>query len=105
MPAAANTKIAAVATKRGEVGERVEVSKRGEVRLRHEERVFLRLQEHGEEEELRLEAAQKAMAQKIFPKVLERASGLVDTDGRVALCQIVRTEGSTPGKPGYKPKN
>ena len=42
------------------------------------------------------------MAQKIFPKVLERASGLVDTDGRVALCQIVRTEGSTPGKPGWK---
>lgn len=42
------------------------------------------------------------MAQKIFPKVLEQASGLVETDGRVALCQIVRTEGSTPGKPGWK---
>ena len=42
------------------------------------------------------------MAQKIFPKVLEQASGLVELDGRVALCQIVRTEGSTPGKPGWK---
>ena len=42
------------------------------------------------------------MVQKIFPKVLEQASGLVDADGRVALCQIVRTEGSTPGKPGWK---
>ena len=42
------------------------------------------------------------MSQKVFPRVLSRASELIDSDGRVALCQIVRTEGSTPGKPGWK---
>jgi len=42
------------------------------------------------------------VSQKVFPEVLSKASDLIDSDGRVALCQIVRTEGSTPGKPGWK---
>ncbi len=35
-------------------------------------------------------------------EVLARADRLMHRDGRVALCQIVRTEGSTPGKMGWK---
>jgi len=35
-------------------------------------------------------------------ELLREADRLVQRDGRVALCQIVRTEGSTPGKPGWK---
>lgn len=42
------------------------------------------------------------MSQKVFPQVLQQAAELLGSDGRVALCQIVRTEGSTPGKPGWK---
>ncbi len=35
-------------------------------------------------------------------ETLAAAERLLRRDGRVALCQIVRTEGSTPGKPGWK---
>lgn len=35
-------------------------------------------------------------------EVLAEAGGRVGRRQRVALCQIVRTEGSTPGKPGWK---
>lgn len=42
------------------------------------------------------------MSQKVFPEVLRRTAELVSREGRVALCQIVRTEGSTPGKAGWK---
>jgi xanthine dehydrogenase accessory factor len=34
--------------------------------------------------------------------VLLEAEAAVRRDGRAALCQIVRVEGSTPGKPGWK---
>lgn len=34
--------------------------------------------------------------------VLAEAECSLHSHGRVALCQIVRTEGSTPGKPGWK---
>ncbi|MDX1383723.1 MAG: XdhC/CoxI family protein [Thermoanaerobaculia bacterium] len=42
------------------------------------------------------------MSQKVFPRVLGRAREAVAEGERVALCQIVRTEGSTPGKAGWK---
>ena len=42
------------------------------------------------------------MSQKVFPEVLERVPEVLAAEGRVALCQIVRTEGSTPGKIGWK---
>ena len=42
------------------------------------------------------------MSQKVFPEVLQRVPEVLAAEGRVALCQIVRTEGSTPGKPGWK---
>jgi len=35
-------------------------------------------------------------------EVLAEAERSLQTQGRVALCQIVRTEGSTPGKAGWK---
>ncbi len=35
-------------------------------------------------------------------ETLAAAERLLREHGRVALCQIVRTEGSTPGKPGWK---
>jgi xanthine dehydrogenase accessory factor len=35
-------------------------------------------------------------------EVLAEAECSLHSHGRVALCQIVRTEGSTPGKPGWK---
>lgn len=35
-------------------------------------------------------------------EVLLEAEAAVCRDGRAALCQIVRVEGSTPGKPGWK---
>jgi xanthine dehydrogenase accessory factor len=34
--------------------------------------------------------------------VLAETARAVAADGRAALCQIVRTEGSTPGKPGWR---
>jgi xanthine dehydrogenase accessory factor len=34
--------------------------------------------------------------------VLHEAGRAVDRDGRAVLCQVVRTEGSTPGKVGWK---
>jgi len=34
--------------------------------------------------------------------VLEHAAAAVESDGRAVLCHVVRTEGSTPGKPGWK---
>jgi len=42
------------------------------------------------------------VSQKVFPEVLQRVPEILAAEGRVALCQIVRTEGSTPGKPGWK---
>ena len=42
------------------------------------------------------------VSQKVFRQVLREADRAVQGGGRVALCQIVRTEGSTPGKPGWK---
>ncbi len=36
------------------------------------------------------------------PEVLEEAQNSVQRQGRAALCQVVRTEGSSPGKPGWK---
>jgi xanthine dehydrogenase accessory factor len=42
------------------------------------------------------------MSQKIFARVLRSAEAEVARGGRVALCQIVRVEGSTPGKAGWK---
>jgi len=42
------------------------------------------------------------VSQKVFPEVLLRVHEVLAAEGRVALCQIVRTEGSTPGKPGWK---
>lgn len=36
------------------------------------------------------------------PQVLTEAERSVRIQGRAALCQIVRTEGSSPGKPGWK---
>ena len=38
----------------------------------------------------------------LFGDVLAETERALRTDGRVALCQIVRVEGSTPGKPGWK---
>jgi len=38
----------------------------------------------------------------VFPSVLREAAEVVEAEGRVALCQIVRVEGSTPGKAGWK---
>ncbi len=35
-------------------------------------------------------------------EVLREAESSVRRDGRSALCQVVRTEGSSPGKPGWK---
>ena len=35
-------------------------------------------------------------------EVLEEARSSVERNGRAALCQVVRTEGSSPGKPGWK---
>lgn len=34
--------------------------------------------------------------------VLSKVEGVLAADGRAALCQIVRAEGSTPGKPGWR---
>jgi xanthine/CO dehydrogenase XdhC/CoxF family maturation factor len=34
--------------------------------------------------------------------VLAEAERSLQSQGRVVLCQIVRAEGSTPGKPGWK---
>ncbi|HVR30438.1 MAG TPA: XdhC/CoxI family protein [Thermoanaerobaculia bacterium] len=42
------------------------------------------------------------MTQKVFSDLLREAHQAVAAGGRVALCQIVRTEGSTPGKAGWK---
>lgn len=36
------------------------------------------------------------------PEVLQEAEKSVRRSGRAALCQVVRTEGSSPGKPGWK---
>src|SRR5688572_26715937 len=38
----------------------------------------------------------------LFGEVLAATERALRADGRVALCQIVRAEGSTPGKPGWK---
>jgi xanthine dehydrogenase accessory factor len=38
----------------------------------------------------------------LFGEVLAETERALRADGRVALCQIVRAEGSTPGKPGWK---
>ena len=35
-------------------------------------------------------------------EVLKEAERCVQSHGRAALCQVVRTEGSSPGKPGWK---
>lgn len=37
-----------------------------------------------------------------FSEVLQEAHRTVEAQGRVVLCQILRTEGSTPGKTGWK---
>lgn len=42
------------------------------------------------------------MDQPVFAQVLKEAEESVRRQGRAALCQIVRVEGSTPGKPGWK---
>ena len=42
------------------------------------------------------------MSQKVFSDLLREAHETVAAGGRVGLCQIVRTEGSTPGKAGWK---
>lgn len=42
------------------------------------------------------------MSQKVFARVLDAAHAELAAGGRLALCQIVRTEGSTPGKAGWK---
>ena len=42
------------------------------------------------------------MSQKVFADLLKEAHEAVAAGGRVGLCQIVRTEGSTPGKAGWK---
>ena len=42
------------------------------------------------------------MSQKVFADLLREAHEAVAAGGRVGLCQIVRTEGSTPGKAGWK---
>ena len=42
------------------------------------------------------------MTQKVFSDLLREAHDAVAAGGRVGLCQIVRTEGSTPGKAGWK---
>jgi xanthine dehydrogenase accessory factor len=42
------------------------------------------------------------VTQKVFSDLLKEAHDAVAAGGRVGLCQIVRTEGSTPGKAGWK---
>jgi xanthine dehydrogenase accessory factor len=42
------------------------------------------------------------VTQKVFSDLLREAHDAVAAGGRVGLCQIVRTEGSTPGKAGWK---
>jgi xanthine dehydrogenase accessory factor len=42
------------------------------------------------------------VTQKVFSDLLREAHEAVAAGGRVGLCQIVRTEGSTPGKAGWK---
>jgi len=42
------------------------------------------------------------VTQKVFHDVLREAHDEVASGGRVGMCQIVRTEGSTPGKAGWK---
>jgi xanthine dehydrogenase accessory factor len=42
------------------------------------------------------------VSQKVFSDLLREAHDTVAAGGRVGLCQIVRTEGSTPGKAGWK---
>jgi xanthine dehydrogenase accessory factor len=42
------------------------------------------------------------VTQRVFSDLLRDAHQAVAAGGRVGLCQIVRTEGSTPGKPGWK---
>jgi xanthine dehydrogenase accessory factor len=42
------------------------------------------------------------VTQKVFTDLLREAHEAVAAGGRVGLCQIVRTEGSTPGKAGWK---
>lgn len=37
-----------------------------------------------------------------LPEVLGEAEQSVRNQGRTALCQVIRTEGSSPGKPGWK---
>lgn len=42
------------------------------------------------------------MQDPLFAEVLAEAERTLRQQGRAALCQIVRAEGSTPGKPGWK---
>jgi len=42
------------------------------------------------------------MQDPLFAEVLTEAERTLREQGRAALCQIVRVEGSTPGKPGWK---
>lgn len=42
------------------------------------------------------------MSQAVFTQVLAEAAQGLARHGRLVLCQIVRSEGSTPGKPGWK---
>lgn len=42
------------------------------------------------------------MSQRVFSRVLSEVETVVAACGRAALCQIVRTRGSTPGKVGWK---
>jgi xanthine dehydrogenase accessory factor len=42
------------------------------------------------------------VSQRVFADLLRQAHEIVAAGGRVGLCQIVRTEGSTPGKAGWK---
>jgi xanthine dehydrogenase accessory factor len=42
------------------------------------------------------------MQEPLFAAVLTEAERTLREQGRAALCQIVRVEGSTPGKPGWK---
>jgi xanthine dehydrogenase accessory factor len=42
------------------------------------------------------------MQRDLFADVLAETESALRRDGRAALCQIVRVEGSTPGKPGWK---
>jgi xanthine dehydrogenase accessory factor len=43
-----------------------------------------------------------AVSMPTLAEVLAEAGRAVEADGRAVLCQIVRTEGSTPGKPGWR---